>query len=76
MNTKLLISFLSIFILMIISCNNNKSPTSPDEMKFPKQLTSSGKDYIPYISPELDFVDARINYRLNLDVPCAVGFGN
>ncbi len=56
MKYKLLICILSIFILMTIACNNNKSPTSSNEMNFSKQLTSSGKDYYPYISPNGEYI--------------------
>lgn len=68
MNVKLLISILSIALLMTIGCNRNKSPTSSCEMKFPNQLTSSEKDYIPYISPNgvtIAFLSARNTYNIN-----------
>lgn len=68
MKPKLLIDILSIFILITVSCNNSKSPTSSDEMKFPKQLTSSGKDFISYWSPNgehIAFLSSRNTYNPN-----------
>ena len=67
MKQKLLSSILSIFILIVISCEKNKSPTSCDEMKFPKQLTSSGLDFMSYWSPNgehIAFLSARDTYNL------------
>ena len=52
MNYHKFIKALSIFILMIVACKNNKSPISWDEMTMPRQLTSSGKDIVPFISPD------------------------
>jgi Tol biopolymer transport system component len=44
--------FLIIFsILIVSSCEKNKSPTPLDEMNFPQQLTSSGHEWESYWSP-------------------------
>lgn len=65
MKQKLFSSILSIFILIIIGCDKYKSPTISDEMKFPKQLTSSGKDFVGFWSPDgqyIAFLSARNTY--------------
>ena len=58
-----------IFILIIISCTNDKFLTSSDEIEFPKQLTSSGKDFISYYSPNgeyIAFLSTRNTYNPNV----------
>jgi Tol biopolymer transport system component len=65
MKQKLFSSILSIFILIVIGCDKDKSPTTPDEIKFPKQLTSSGKDFVGFWSPDgqyIAFLSARNTY--------------
>lgn len=65
MKQKLLSIILSIFIFIIINCDKNKSPTSSDEIKFPKQLTTSGKDFVGFWSPDgqyIAFLSARNTY--------------
>lgn len=68
MNTNLLISILLLLILLLmpIGCDDNKSQTSPDEMKYPLQLTSSCRDGNPYISPDgehIAFLSLRNTYN-------------
>ncbi len=58
-----------IFILITISCTNDKFLTSSDEIEFPKQLTSSGKDFISYYSPNgeyIAFLSTRNTYNPNV----------
>ena len=65
MKQKLFSSLLSVFILIIIGCDRDKSPTISIEMKFPKQLTSSGKDFVGFWSPDgqyIAFLSARNTY--------------
>ena len=64
MKQKLFSGILSIFILIAISCDKNESTIS-DEMKFPIQLTSSGKDFVGFWSPDgkyIAFLSARNTY--------------
>jgi Tol biopolymer transport system component len=65
MKQKIFSVILSIFILIIISCDKDKSPTISDEIKFPKQLTTSGKDFVGFWSPDgqyIAFLTARNTY--------------
>ncbi len=75
MKIKIIIRFVvcllvvCIFILIAISCTNDKLLTSSDEMAFPKQLTSSGKDFISHYSPNgeyIAFLSARNTYNPNV----------
>jgi len=47
MKRKLFSGILSIFILIVISCDKDKSLTTTDEINFPKQLTSSDNARLP-----------------------------
>ena len=65
MKQKLFSVIFSIFIFIIISCDRDNSPIISDEVKFPYQLTSSGKDFVGFWSPDgkyIAFLSARNTY--------------
>jgi Tol biopolymer transport system component len=69
MKQRIFSVILSIFILIVIGCDKDKSPTAPDKIKFPKQLTSSGKDFVGFWSPDgqyIAFLSARNTYDPHL----------
>ena len=53
---KHLLLTLSVIIIFVISCNIDKSPLFPDITEFPAQLTTSQKDFIPYWSPDGEYI--------------------
>ncbi len=55
MKQTIFLTIFSILLLMVISCEKNKSP-SLDEMNFPQQLTSSGHEWESYWSPNMEYI--------------------
>jgi dipeptidyl aminopeptidase/acylaminoacyl peptidase len=51
-----LTTIFSTVLLLIIGCEENKSPSTLDEMDFPQQLTSSGHEWEAYWSPNMEYI--------------------
>ena len=56
MKQPIFLTIFSILLLMVVSCETNKSPSTLDEMNFPQQLTSSGHEWESYWSPNMEYI--------------------
>jgi Tol biopolymer transport system component len=62
MTPKTVLIILLIFVLIVINCDRNYSLVSFDKIKYPKQLTSTGKDITSYWSPNGEYI-AFLSFR-------------
>jgi len=56
MKQRLFSIILLIFITGFFYCNKKKSPTSYNDLIYPKQLTESGRDFVGFWSPDGQYI--------------------
>jgi len=64
MKQTIFLTIFSILLLMVISCEKNKSPSTIEDMNLPQQLTSSGHEWEAYWSPNMEYIPELVSHQM------------